>query len=159
LLPTIREYKIATGVLGETKRGKTMRNRFSLTTAALACAVLLLSCGTMVRADSSSSDVPDNSELGLLRRTYHTLKIADHDYKGHRVKAMRSIEAACDQLGTDIRGDGKGDETQPVSDEQLRAAVKDLQKAHVMATQQNQPKVLAQVDKAIDELGRALGVK
>jgi hypothetical protein len=155
LLPTIKEYKIATGVLRETKRGKTMRNRFSVTTAALACAVLLLSCGTMVRAD----DVPDNSELGLLRKTYHTLKIADHDYKGHRVKAMRSIEAACDELGTNIRGDGKGDETQPVSDDQLRAALKDLQKAHVMATQQNQLKVLAQVDKAIDELGRALGVK
>jgi hypothetical protein len=41
----------------------------------------------------------------------------------------------------------------------LRAALKDLQKAHVMASQQNQQKVLAEIDSAINELGRALGVK
>ena len=136
-----------------------MSVRLSFSSAVLACAILILSCGATVHAAANSSDKPDNSELGLLRRTYHTLKIADHDYDGHRAKAMHSIEAACDMLGTNIRGDGKGDERQAVSDDQLRQGLRDLQEAHNMASAQKQQKVLVHIDKAIDDLGLALGVK
>jgi hypothetical protein len=34
------------------------------------------------------------SPANLLRRAYYTLAIADHDYKGHRVEAMKQVEAA-----------------------------------------------------------------
>jgi hypothetical protein len=135
-----------------------MRSQFSISRSALFAAMLILSCGLSARAaDTTPAD--DNSELGLLKQTYHTLKIADHDYNGHRVKAMHSIENACDKLGENIRGDGKGGERQPVSDDQLRQALRNLQKAHTMATVNGQKEVLAEIDKAIDDLGRALGVK
>jgi len=136
-----------------------MSSRFSLSRAALITALVLLSCSLSARAADDPSAPPDNSELGLLKQTYHTLKIADHDYNGHRAKAMRSIENACDKLGENIRGDGKGGERQPVSDAQLREALRNLQKAHTMATANGQKEVLTQIDKAIDDLGRALGVK
>ncbi len=114
--------------------------------------------GLAVRADDQKL-ADDNSELGLLKKTYHVLKIADHDYNGHRIKAMHAIEAACDILGEDIRGDGKGGERQPVSDEQLREAQKNLLQAHTMATQRKQKEVVGNLDKAVDQLARALGVK
>src|SRR5580692_781446 len=101
-----------------------MGSRFSISGAALISAILLLSCGLSARAADDPAAPPDNSELGLLKQTYHILKIADHDYDGHRVKAMHSIENACDKLGSNIRGDGKDIETQSVSDAQLRQAQK-----------------------------------
>jgi len=36
--------------------------------------------------------------VASLRQSYATLAVADHDYKGHRVKAMKAIEAACKLL-------------------------------------------------------------
>jgi hypothetical protein len=135
-----------------------MRSQFSISRSALFVAMLILSCGLSARAaDSTPPD--DNSELGLLKRTYHILKIADHDYDGHRVKAMRSIENACDQLGENIRGDGKDKEAQSVSDAQLRQAQKWLLQAHTMASEQKQKDVVVHLDKAVNELALALGVK
>jgi len=64
----------------------------------------------------------DSTEAGLLREAYARLAIADHDYKGHRARAMRQIEAAAKILGVELKGDGKGREPQAVSDEHLRAA-------------------------------------
>ncbi len=43
-------------------------------------------------------------EVETLRQAYITLSVADRDYKGHRVRAMKAIEAACKLLGTDIFG-------------------------------------------------------
>ena len=132
--------------------------RTSISRTALICAMVLLSGGLMVHADDQKP-AEDNSELGLLKRTYHVLKIADHDYDGHRMKAMRSIEAACDILGENVRGDGKGGERQPVSDDQLRDAQKNLLQAHQMAMSLKQKDVVVHLDKAANELAHALGVK
>ena len=41
----------------------------------------------------------DSAEAGMLHRAYHILAMGDHDYKGHRVRAMRQIEAAVKMLG------------------------------------------------------------
>jgi hypothetical protein len=104
-------------------------------------------------------DDPNAAELGLLRRAYSTLAVADHDYKGHRVKAMHSIEAACDILGSDIRGSGKGREKQAVSDAQLREAQGFVEQARNIAMNQAQAKIIGHLNKAANEISVALTIK
>jgi len=91
----------------------------------------------------------------LLREAYLTLSAADHDYKGHRVEAMKEIEAAARLLKVDLRGDGKGRERQGVSDEQLRAARSLLGQAR--AELNGRP--LKRVDKAIGQIDIALKIR
>ena len=58
----------------------------------------------------------------MLRQAYASLSLADHDYQGHRARAMKQIEVAAQHLGVILRGDGKGHEAQKTSDAQLRNA-------------------------------------
>lgn len=44
----------------------------------------------------------------MLREAYDILARADHDYKGHRAKAMHEIEAAGKLIGMNVKGEGKG---------------------------------------------------
>ena len=98
--------------------------------------------------------------VALLRPAYITLATADHDYKGHRVKAMKAIEAACKLLGTDISGEGRGHEPQAVSDAQLRQALSEVQQASAAVPGgKDQKKIVAHLDKAISELNTALTIK
>jgi hypothetical protein len=99
------------------------------------------------------------NELQTLRSAYMILVMADHDYKGHRVHAMHEIEKACDILGTDIRGDGKGHENQGASDEQLRQAQQMLDQALSMAQSQGNEKIVKHINNAIKQLNLALAVK
>jgi hypothetical protein len=66
---------------------------------------------------------------GLLDQAYSLLSSADHDYKGHRIHAMRAIKAAVRELGATLRGEGKVREKQGASDAQLRSAQSLLQQA------------------------------
>ena len=91
----------------------------------------------------------------LLVQAYTTLSAADHDYKGHRVAAMRHIEAAAKLLGVNLKGDGKGHEKQAVSDAQLRAAQTALQQAAAVLSGPAQK----HVEKAEKELSIALSIK
>src|SRR5581483_5813463 len=110
-----------------------MKNHFLQ--GVLLAAVWLAAAG--VAMNLSAANLPQSpaapaapaSALGLLRSAYATLAVADHDYKGHRVKAMKAIENACKLLGTDISGEGKGKEPQAISDTQLRAALAQVQQA------------------------------
>ncbi len=104
-------------------------------------------------------DAPIQNEVQTLRSAYLILVMADHDYKGHRVRAMHAIEGACDILGTDIRGDGKGHEKQGVSDEQLHQAAQMLQDALGMAQSNHQKKVVNHINRAIEQLNIALSIK
>ena len=113
---------------------------------AVACWVLLL--GLNLLADP----VPP---AGLLSQAYATLAQADHDYKGHRVAAMKQIEAAGKALGVNIRGDGKGHEPQGVSDAQLRAAQGLLEQARAGLT----GKPLKHINRALDQISIALTIK
>ena len=91
----------------------------------------------------------------LLAQAYTTLEHADHDYKGHRVAAMKQIEAAAKLLGVKVRGDGKGHEPQRVSDAQLRTAQGLLQQAKSGLS----GKPLKHVNKALHELSIALSIR
>ena len=81
--------------------------------------------------------------------------MANHDYKGHRVEAMKQIEAAAKLLRVDIRGDGRGHEKQGASDEQLRIARGMLEQARADL----RGKALKHVDGAIKQINIALKIR
>ena len=111
-------------------------------------------------ADQPLARLQAVSPVNTLRQAYLILRNADHDYKGHRVKAMKAIEAACTLLGTDISGDGKGREKQPISDAQLRQALSLVQQSEgQVPAGKGQKKILARIDKAISELNIALTIR
>jgi len=120
-------------------------SRFIICTAVL---IAGLSIGFNSHAQSSAS-------AGLLTQAYNALSIADHDYQGHRVRAMKQIEAAAKDVGVTLGGQGKGHEQQVVSDQQLRTAQGLLQQAlpGLPKNAQNH------VQKALAQLSTALSIK
>ena len=93
----------------------------------------------------------------MLREAYDILARADHDYKGHRAKAMHEIEQAGKLIGMNVKGEGKGHERQGVSDSQLHHAQELL--IQVSANMAGQKKVHKRVEAAINQLGIALKIK
>ena len=119
--------------------------RLSMSTAVL---VLFLFCGMNLLAQSAAP-------ADLLRQAYVALSAADHDYQGHRIRAMKQIEAAGNVVGVSLAGDGKGHELQGVSDQQLRTAQGLLQQARPGLP----TKAQRHVDKALAQLSTALSIK
>jgi len=124
---------------------KTQALRFCITAAMLA---LFLIGAVNVRAQSVNS-------TNLLTQAYAVLSVADHDYKGHRVAAMKQIAAAAKVVGVTEMGNGKGHEQQVVSDQQLQTATSLLQQARPGLP----PKAQKHVDKALEQLSIALSIK
>jgi hypothetical protein len=62
-----------------------------------------------------------------LRHAYWILEQADHDYAGHRGKAMEEIRKAGKIIGMDLKGDGYGGEKPHWSDALMREARRNLQ--------------------------------
>jgi hypothetical protein len=97
------------------------------------------------------------SQIQALTEAYRTLYVADHDYHGHRIRAMHAIEKAVKLLGGNVHGDGKGHEKQIVSDDQLKQAEKSIEQ--VRATLAAHHAVTKHLDHAIKELKTALKIK
>jgi len=95
------------------------------------------------------------AEAGALQQAYALLATADHDYNGHRARAMRQIEAAAKLLGISLRGDGKVREAQGASDAQLRSA----QALLVQAAGGWKGLGLAHVQQAVKQLNVALAIR
>ena len=125
-----------------------MKNYIFLRYATL-LASLLLAFGLVTRAQAQTGN------LTLLDDAYATLAQADHDYKGHRVRAMKQIELAVQELGGKISGQGRGREPQATSDAQLRAAQVLLQQASSGLS----GKALKHVNAAIVQINTALAIK
>ena len=125
-----------------------MKNYIFLRYATL-LASLLLAFGLVTRAQAQTGSLtlPDDA--------YATLAQADHDYKGHRVRAMKQIELAVQELGGKISGQGRGREPQATSDAQLRAAQVLLQQASSGLS----GKALKHVNAAIVQINTALAIK
>jgi hypothetical protein len=87
------------------------------------------------------------------------MKKADHDYAGHRVKAMSEVEIAGKALGLGLGGDAPERERQWKSDEQLAEARRLLVEARDKLESRDRERVAAHVDIAIKELDEALKVK
>jgi len=133
-----------------------MRNSLALTLTA----VVLFLCGSVQAAHKTSATTQPGgtAEVQQLQTAYKTLYVADHDYHGHRIKAMHAIEHACKLLGTDIRGDGKGHVTQAVSDADLKAAQATITAVLNGGVVSSQPKVAKHLQHAIKEIGIALKI-
>ena len=125
-----------------------MKNNFLFRCATM-LATLLLAFGLVTRAQAQTGS------LALLDDAYATLAQANHDYKGHRVKAMKQVELAVQELGGKISGKGKGHEPQGTSDAQLRAAQSLLQQASAGLSR----KELKHVQAAIAQINIALSIK
>lgn len=117
----------------------------------VACGVVACVVGAFAPVVSAASA----PAAELLRQAYTALDKADHDYDGHRIEAMKRIEAAGKELGENIRGDGKGHEKQGVSDKRLRTADALLKQAIADL----KGKALKHVKEARKELAVALKTK
>ena len=128
--------------------------RFSIYTMVLA---LFLIAGLNSRAQSAPAtpSVASTTSINQLTQAYTALSIADHDYQGHRVRAMKQIEAAAKVVGVILGGNGKGHEQQVTSDQQLQTATGLLQQARAGLP----TKAQKHVDKALEQLATALSIK
>ena len=98
----------------------------------------------------------DSAEASMLHRAYHILATGDHDYKGHRAKAMHAVEAAAKLLGVDLKGDYKEHEMQALSDDKLREAKGLLEHVLLNAEVKGQPHISKHINKAIEEINQGL---
>jgi hypothetical protein len=98
----------------------------------------------------------DSAEAGMLHRAYRILATGDHDYKGHRAKAMHAVESAAKLLGLDLKGDYKEHEVQVLSDDKLREARGLLQNVLLNAEVKGQPHISKHINKAIEEINAGL---
>jgi hypothetical protein len=113
-------------------------------------ATVLLAFGLVTRGHAQAT-----TTITTLDDAYATLAQANHDYKGHRVRAMKQIEMAVKELGGAISGHGRGHEPQGTSDAQLQAAQALLQQT----TGSLSGKALKHVNAAITQITDALAVK
>ena len=114
----------------------------------LAAALLFFGLAPQAHAQAASP-------VTLLDYAYATLAQAKHDYKGHRVKAMKQIELALGEKGAKVSGKGRVRESQGASDAQLRAAQALLQQA----APQLSGKALKHVNAAIAQISTALSIR
>jgi len=138
--------------------------------------VTALSCGANLRAATPSMPktldgsvasqnqfqtvaFSDLAEVGMLRNAYLILATGDHDYKGHRVKAMHQIEAAAGLLGMNISGDAKDKQPQPLSDAKLREAQGLLQSVLGATEVKSQKRVTKHITEAINQINVALSIR
>ena len=150
-----------------------MNTKHLKTAAKAAVLVTALSCGANLRAATPSTPqtlggsvvsqnqfqtvtFSDTAEAGMLRQAYIILATGDHDYKGHRVKAMHQIEAAAKLLGMSIGGDAKDRQSQPLSDAKLREARGLLQRVLGAAEVKNQKRISKHIAEAINQINVAL---
>ena len=101
----------------------------------------------------------DSAEADLLRRAYHILATGDHDYNGHRVRAMHAVEAAGRLLGMDLAGDLKDRTPQPLSDDKLREAQGLIMQVLGAAEVNDQKRVVRHLNEAVKQINVALSIR
>ncbi|MGO8838397.1 MAG: hypothetical protein ACLQAH_16870 [Limisphaerales bacterium] len=101
----------------------------------------------------------DTAEAGMLHRAYVILATGDHDYKGHRVKAIHAVEAAAKLLNLDLSGDAKDKQPQALSDAKLREAQGLLQNVLGAAEVKNQKRVTKHLTEAVNQINVALSIR
>jgi hypothetical protein len=101
----------------------------------------------------------DTAEAGMLQSAYLILATGDHDYKGHRVRAMHQIEAAAKLLGMNLSGDAKDKQPQALSDAKLREAQGLLQSVLGASEVKNEKRITKHITAAIDQINIALSIR
>ena len=153
-----------------------MKTKHLKTAATAAALITVLTCGASLRAATSATTqtlggsvaiqnqfqtvaFSNSAEAGMLQSAYLILATGDHDYKGHRVRAMHQIEAAAKLLGMNLSGDAKDRQPQPLSDAKLREAQGLLQNVLGAAEVQNQKRVTKHINNAINQINTALSIR
>lgn len=98
----------------------------------------------------------DTAEADLLHRAYRILATGDHDYAGHRVKAMNQLHKAAVMLGLDLTGDDKDRTKQVLSDDKLREARGLLQNVLGASAVKSRKRIARHINRAIEEIDAAL---
>jgi len=94
-----------------------------------------------------------------LVHAYVLLKLANHNYAGHREAAIKELEIAGHDLGLDLHGRGSERERQLKSDEQLAEAGRILHYTRDRLDAHDRERAAAHVDRAMHEIDLALRVK
>ena len=153
-----------------------MNTKLLKTAAKAAVFVTVLACGVNLRAATPATAqtlsgsvavqnqlqtvaFTDSAEAGMLQSAYLILATGDHDYKGHRVKAMHQIEAAAKLLGVTLSGDAKDKQPQPLSDAKLREAQGLLENVLGAAEVKDQKRITKHINAAIDHINTALSIR
>jgi len=153
-----------------------MNTKHLKTAAKIGVFVTVLSCAVSLRATTPSTPQTlngtavgpnqfqtvafrDSAEAGMLHRAYIILATGDHDYKGHRVRAMHQIESAAKLLGVDLSGDAKDRQPQPLSDAKLREAQGLLQSVLGASEVKSQKRVSKHITDAINQINVALTIR
>jgi hypothetical protein len=152
-----------------------MNTKYLSTPLQIAVLSVAVSCATSLRAATPSTPQPlggpvagqyqfqtvafsDSDEAKMMHRAYIILATGDHDYDGHRVKAMRQVEAAAKLLDLDLSGDLKDHQKQVLSDDKMREAAGLLQNVLGAAEVKGQPKITKHINAAINQINTALSV-
>jgi hypothetical protein len=114
---------------------------------------------TMTQGGFATVAFRDSAEANMLRNAYQILATGDHDYKGHRVRAMHAVERAGKLLGIDLAGDLKDRQPQPLSDDKLREAQGLIAQVLGAAEVKNQKRITKHLNVAVNEINTALTVR
>ena len=153
-----------------------MNTKHPKTAAKAAVLATVLACGVNLRAATPATTqtlsgsvavqnqfqtvvFSDSAEARMLRSAYLILATGNHDYKGHRVRAMHQIEAAAKLLGMNLSGDAKDKQPQPLSDAKLREAQGLLQSVLGASEVKNQKRVTKHINEAINQINIALSIR
>jgi hypothetical protein len=98
-------------------------------------------------------------DVQTLTQAYSTLASADHDYQGHRIKAMHAIRKAARLMGSKMAGDGKTKESQTLSDSQLRSVQGMLTQVRGSVGGRKQQQVVQHINEALQHVSIALKIK
>jgi hypothetical protein len=100
------------------------------------------------------------ADVQAVTQAYRLLSQADHDYQGHRAKAMKHLHQAGRVLGVALKGDGKAGEQQGTSDSQLKQAQSVLQQMSANnASGPRHQRAMQHVQSALGEVQTALSIK
>lgn len=133
-----------------------MKSRIIRTTIAGIVLAAFCAINTHAAPAAKAKSKATANVASMLAEAYTDLDRADHDYKGHRIDAMKQLEAAGKLVKLNLGGDGKGHEKQGVSDEQLVAAQGVLTQ---LKGELKNKRVLHHVNKALEQLAIALKTK
>ena len=111
----------------------------------------------------------DHESISLLRAVHHKLHEADHDYDGHRHRALEHVGSALGHLGSSAEapnrsGPGRRNSPQSVSDaimRETRASLEMIKGRFAVGTgvAKGHSEARGAVDAAIREIGLALAVR
>jgi hypothetical protein len=121
---------------------------------------LCVVCSSALAGFETPQAVPLTSdvefEVANLRQAYVFLEAGNHDYKGHRVRALRAVGAACIVLGFNAKGDGRNREVQSFSNNLLASARDRLALVEPHAQASHQEQVVGLIHQAMQEIDQAL---